>query len=387
MGGIVRIVLIIVAILAVLIGASFFVLPREATSSQTVTIARPAANVLAALASAPADTAAGEGVSQTITEYTADTTDGKVGAVAGTLTYGDGQTADVAYEVRPEGDGSQVTIIVTQPLGMNPLARLQGMGGGKARMLLEGVTAALTAQTENIPTFNFAELRYDIVTPPARSFMFFEATTTLDAADIKEGVAQALLLVRPTLARFGLREAGRPIAVEVDWNETSNEYRFRAGVAFEGTPTSDVRGIVRAGQTPTGQAIRVTYTGPEANIIPVYDQIESMIGAFGLSTPEGSPASFEVYLDDPANVGGSAEREIYVFFNGDAGAMTALFPTTAGRAQVGVDGQPTAAPAAPVVVDTATPAPAATPAEAPAATPAPAPVEVPAATPAPAPAQ
>jgi hypothetical protein len=381
MGGIVRIVLIVVAILAVLIGVSFFVLPREASQSQTVTIARPAANVLAYLASAPADQAAGEGVTQTVTEYTADSTDGKVGAVAAALTYGDGQSADVTYEVRPEGDGAQVTITVTQPLGMNPLARVQGMSGGKAQMLLEGVKAALNAQSEAIPAFNFAELRYDIVTPPARSYMYFEATATQDPADIKASVAQALTLIRPALSQFGLTEAGRPIAVEVEWNEAANEYRFRAGLPFTGTPATPVRGLVRTGDTPTGQAIRVTYTGPEANIIPVYDQVESMVAAFRLTLGR----SFEVYLDDPGQAAGSAEREIYIFVEGDTATMTALFPTTEGRAQTGVDGQPAAAlPAAPVTVDTA----AAAPAEAPAATPAPAPAatEAPAATPAPAPA-
>jgi type II secretory pathway pseudopilin PulG/effector-binding domain-containing protein len=385
MGGIVRIVLIIVAILAVLIGASFFVLPREASQSQTVTIARPAANVLAYLASAAADQPAGEGVTQTVTEFTPDNSDGKIGAVAAQLTYGEGQNADVTYEVRPEGDGAQVTITVSQPLGMNPLARLQGMGGSKAQMLLDGVSAALTAQAESIPQFNFAELRYDVVTPPARPFMYFEATATQDPADIKASVAQALTLIRPTLAQFGLTEAGRPIAVEVEWNEAANEYRFRAGLPYSGTPSTPVRGLVRVGETPTGQAIRVTYSGPEANIIPVYDQIESLVAAFRLTLGR----SFEVYLDDPAQAGGSAEREIYVLVEGDTAAMTALFPTTAGRAQLGVDGQPAAAPPA---ADTAATAPADTaavapPASTPATTPAPAPADTPAATPAPAPAQ
>jgi hypothetical protein len=367
MSGVLRIVLIIVVILAALVGASFFLLPSTATSTQTVTIARPAANVLAYLASAPAGQAAGEGVTQTVTSSDAT-------QVVATLTYAEGQTATATYAVRPEGDGSVVAITVEQPLGMNPIARLQGMGGGKARTLLDGVTAALTAQTETIPAFNFANLRYDIVDPQPRPFMFFEATTTQDPAEIKEGVAQALLLVRPTLARFGLTEAGRPIAVEMEWNPTTNEYRFRAGLPYTGTPSGDIRGIVRIGETPVGQAIRVTYEGPETKIIPVYDQIESMIGAARLTMGK----SYEVYLDEPSQAGGSASREIYVMVEGDTALLTRLFPTTSGRAQTGVDGQPSAAPAPatadPAAAGTAAPVTVEAPA-APAAAPAPTPAQ------------
>lgn len=378
MGGVVRILLIVVAIIAVLIGVSFFVLPRQATATQTVTLARPAASVAAWLASTPAGAAAGEGVTLTVNAETATAS-----AVEGVLTYAPGQTADVTFAIRPEGDGAAVDVTVEQPLGLNPLARVQGMSGGKAQTLLEGVSTALTGELESIPAFNFADLRYDIVEPPARPFMFFEATTTQDPAEIKEGVAQALLLVRPTLARFGLQEAGRPIAIEQEWNEETNEYRFRAGLPFSGTPTGDVRGIVRVGETPVGRAIRVTYQGPEANIIPVYDQIESLIEAHRLTVGR----SYEVYLDDPAQTGGSAEREIYIMVEGDTAMMERLFPTTSGRAQSGVDGAVTPAAAPPAADPAAAPAadPAAAAAPASAATEAPAtPAPAAPATPAPA---
>jgi len=367
MGGVIRILLIVVAIVAVAIGASFFVLPRQATATQTVTLALPAANVAAWLASTPAGAPVGEGVTLTVNAETASAS-----ALEGALAYAPGQTANVRFAIRPEGDGAAVDMTVEQPLGLNPLARLQGMRGDRARMLLEGVSTALTGQAEQIPAFNFAALRYDVVAPPARPFMFFEATTTQDPAEIKEGVAQALLLVRPTLARFGLQEAGRPIAIEQEWNVETNEYRFRAGLPFTGTPTGDVRGIVRVGETPVGRAVRVTYQGPEGDIIPVYDQIESLIKAHRLVVGR----SYEVYLDDPAQTGGSAEREIYILVEGDTALMERLFPTTSGRAQMGVDGAVTPQPAAPAADAAAPPEAAAPPTapapSAPAATPAPA---------------
>jgi hypothetical protein len=347
MSGILRIVLIIAVIVAAVIGASFFVLPKTASSSETISVDRPAANVLAYLASAPAGTAVGEGVTQTVTSSNAE-------QVVATLTYADGQTATATYTVRPAegGTGSVVEVQVEQPLGENPITRLQGLGGGKTGPLLEGIQAAVTAETASIPTFDFSGLAYDIVTVPARPMMFFGSETTQEPAEIKAGVAQSLDLIEPALRRFNLTSAGRPIAVETNWDPATNIYAFRAGVPFTGSAPTAGLGLLRVGETPSGQAIRVAFTGAEADIIPVYDRIESMISAARLQ--KGS--SFEVYLDDPRQAGGSANREIYVLVTGDTTLLSTLFPTTAGRAQLGVDG----APIAPAAAPEATPAPAAT---------------------------
>jgi hypothetical protein len=362
MGGIVRILLIAVAVSAVLIGASFFVLPSKASKTETVEYSRPAASVFARLASLPAGTPLADGVTQTVAEAANN-------VVTADLAFPDGGAGRVVYTVKPgEGDTTSVAVRVETPLGANPLARLQGLSGAPAAPFLTAAVAALSNDINALPEGSFVGLAYEIVQVEALPFLFIESTVPQDAAAIKEAVAQSLVLVRPIMARYNLAAAGPPIAVETAWE--NNQYSFQAGLPFAGTPPRVLVGV-RAGQTPSGTAIKVVYQGPEDAVLPTYTQMEALIAAARLEQGK----SFEIYNDDPTAAGGSVSREIYYLVNGDTSRLAAIAPSAA----AGAAPAPAAAPAAPPEPAAAPAAPAAAPA-APAA--APAPAEAPAAAPA-----
>ncbi len=345
MGGIVRILLIVVAVVAVAAGVAFFALPSHASKTQSVEIARPAASVIARLSTIPPGSRVAEGVTQTVTGANGN-------VVSADLAFPEGQTGHATYTVSAHGDAASTVVVkIESPLGANPLDRLQGLTGAAAEPYLEAAVANVTTDLNALPQASFTGLVYDIVQVEAHPFLFVESTVPQDAAAIKEAVAQSLVLVNPIMQRYGLQPNGHPIAVETAWE--NGQYSFQAGLPFTGTPPRVLVGV-RAGQTPSGTAIRVRYTGPEDNVIPTYDQMEALIAAARLEQGR----SFEIYLDDPTVQGGSVNREIYYLVNGDVARLQQLAPSATAPATM----QAAPATAATAVTPEAAPASAAAPA-------------------------
>lgn len=352
MGGIVRILLILVAVVVVLAGVSIFALPGRAAKTETIEVARPAASVIARLSTMPAGAPIATGVTQTVTG-----TEGNV--VSADLAFPNGQQGKAIYTVNENGAAaSTVQVRIESPLGLNPIDRIQGLSGAPAEPYLTAAVASVSTDLQALPEGTFTGLAYEIVQVDAKPFLYIEATVPQDSAAIKEAVAQSLVLVNPIMRRYNLTPAGQPIAVETAWE--NNQYSFQAGLPFTGTPPAVLVGV-RAGQTPAGTAIKVVYEGPEENVLPTYTQMEALIGAARLEQGK----SFEIYYDDPTQTGGSVRREIYYLVNGDTSRLASLAPSAARPAPLAAPAA--AAPAAPA----AAPAPAAP--AAPAATPAPAP--------------
>lgn len=353
MGAVGRILGILLVIVLVAVGAAFFLLPNQATRTETFTVERPASSVFARLASTPAGTVIAEGVTL------ASITSAENNVVHGYVTFADGGTGDVTYTVAEEGEGASVQLALAKDLGSNPLNRFGAITGAGVGPLAEAAATTVTADLTALPAASFVGLAYTIETVEARPFFYVQNCSPQDAAAIKEVVAQSLLALRPIMARHNLREAGPPVAVETSWDEANNQYCFQIGLPYTGTPPR-VLAVGAAGQTPAGQAIRVAYTGTEEDVIPTYDRMEALIAAARLTQGR----SFEIYNDDATQVQGSVNREIYYLVEGDTARLAQLAP-------------PAAAPAA------------ATPAEAPAAAPTaeqPATPEAPASAPTPAPA-
>ncbi|MGE0047083.1 MAG: GyrI-like domain-containing protein, partial [Hyphomonadaceae bacterium] len=358
MRGIARILLILVVVLVVIGVAGYFLMPPTASRTQTFTIDRPPAAVFARLATAPEGFQLAEGVTQTRVVSASDNT------VVADVAFADGSTGTATYTIEPEGNGSEVSLRIEQALGPNPLDRVQALTGGEVGPVVEAASTAVTADLNELGTFNFSGLAYEIVQVDARPFLFVTGSVPSDAEAIREGVAQSMVLVAPILARYRLQQDGPPMAVETGWTEgPDGRYSFEAGVPYRGEAPRVLVGVAN-GVTPAGTAIRVRFQGPEENVIPTYDQMESMISAARLTRGR----SFEIYHDDPAQAGGSVDREIYYLVTGDVTRLAQVAPSAAVTAPAPV------APAAPAGAAEATPQ--ATPAppaagETPADTPAP----------------
>ncbi|MBL8550683.1 MAG: hypothetical protein JNJ73_11930 [Hyphomonadaceae bacterium] len=347
MKGIIRTLLIIVAIIVVGGVAGYFVLPAKASRAESFTVARPPASVFARIASTPPGTVIAEGVTQTAI------TSAENNVVVAEVAYADGSTGVATYTVAPDGEGSRVELKLEQNLGANPMDKLGALTGGEVGPLVTAAAAAVTTDLNALPAAAFTGLAYEVTTVTARPFLYNQNCSPQDASQIKEAVAQSLVVLKPLLTRFNLTQDGPPIAVETSWE--NNQYCFQIGFAFTGTPPRLYAGGT-VGTTPAGQAIRVHYSGAEENVIPTYDQMEALIASARLTQGK----SFEIYYDDPAATGGSVSRDIFYLVEGDATALARVAPSAGAvpAAASAPPAAPAAAPAAPAAAPAATtPAP------------------------------
>ena len=345
MKGIGRILIIVLVVLAVAYGGSLLALPSTASKTQGFDVTHSPASVFTHLASAPANTPIGQGIVQTSVQSAANNV-----VVAG-VKYPDGVGGKVTYTVRPTADGAHVDVKLERDLGFNPLDRIQGMNGAPVAAPAAIAFPAIGSDLTNpaIEGTSYDGLAYEIINVPARPFLFNANCSPIDPKEIKEAVAQSLAVLEPLMTRYHLTQDGAPIAVETAWDtpEHPHQYCFEIGYAFTGTPPHIYAGG-QVGQTPTGQAMRVHFTGAEENVLPTYDKMELAIWSAHLQHGR----SFEVYYDDAEQNGGSVNRDIYYLIPGDASALTHYVPSAGPVPPVGAAATP--APATTTATTTAT---------------------------------
>jgi hypothetical protein len=355
MGGVVRIILIVVALVVVVAGAGYFLTPPVASRSQTLNVEAPSSTVLARLASTPVGATVVEGV--TVAE--AASVDGDT--VTAPITYADGATGRVLYTVTPDGDGSRVQVRLEQDLGPNPMARFQAISGGAVAPLIEAAAANASADLGALPDADFEGLQYSIVDITARPFFYVENCSDASAESITSIISQAVVAIPPVMLQRNLTANGPLMAVEP--RVVSGQYCYQVGYPYAGRQPGALL-IGKTGQTPSGQALRVIYTGSEENVLAeVYDRFDALLAAAHLDDPattEDDWTTYEVYHDDATQAGGSRNREIFYVVQGDISALTRIAPP------VDAAPVPTAEPAEEAAPTAETPAEATEPAPAPA---------------------
>ncbi len=333
------------------VGGSYVVLPGKVEKEQVITIDRPVATVFALLASAPEQTKVAEGLTQTVTALDLRKT------VEASIDIA-GKSGKVTYSLTPAAAATEVKIVVSQDLGFNPVDRANGMSGAQLVPVAAAIATWADGEAKKTPTADFSDLVYEVVNLPARPFLYLEGSTTKGAGQIADGARQATAILKTVFASNNL-QLSNPIAVETAW--TGDTYGFNFGIPYTGQRPAVLIGV-KAGETPSGTALKVSYTGSEDAIVPaVYDKIDALIAATRLT--EG--ANFEEFLDDPSQAGGSRNRLVYYIITGNTEALGRIAPTAT-------------APPAPAVAPAAAPPSTVTPAPAPApapATPEPAPTK------------
>lgn len=354
-----RTLLIVVVVVLGLGAALYFLGPKTASRSQTLEIERPAATVLARLSSTPVGAAVVEGV--TISE--APTTEGDT--VTAPVTFADGATGRVTYTVTADGEGSNVNVKLEQNLGANPLSRIDAFTGGDVGPLIATAASAVETDLNALPNATFAGLQYNVVEVTARPFFYAQSCVPNEPDTITTLVSDAKTAIEPLMRSRGLQQAGPLMAVEPRVAE--DQYCFQIGYPFTGRAPGAVLGqLIQSGQTPAGQALRVVYTGSEADVYAqVYDPMDALLGSARLDNPatrEDDWVTYEVYNDDPTQAGGSRNREIfYVVPQGVDIAALARIQAPSEAAAIPANAPAAETPATTEAPATTTPAPATTP--------------------------
>ncbi len=323
MGAVGRILLIVVVVVLGLGAALYFLGPQTASRSQTLEIERPAATVLARLASTPVGATVVEGV--TIAEPA--TVEGDT--VTAPVTFADGATGTVSYRVTADGEGSNVNVKLEQNLGSNPLSRIDAFTGGDVAPLIATAATAVETDLNALPNATFAGLQYNVTEVTARPFFYVENCSDTSPESVTSIISQAVVAIPPVMRSSNLTVNGDLMAVEP--RVVSNQYCYQVGYPYSGRQPRALL-IGKTGETPAGTALRVVYTGTEADVIAqVYDPMDALLAAAHLDDPatrEDDWVTYEVYHDDPTQAGGSRNREIFYVAQGDISSLTRIAPPT-----------------------------------------------------------
>ncbi|MGE0739785.1 MAG: hypothetical protein AB7O98_00460 [Hyphomonadaceae bacterium] len=361
MGAVGRIIGIVLIVVLIAVGAAYFLVGSKARGGGEFTVDRAPQTVVTWLASAPAGAPVAEGV--TVTEVVSHDDNVVVANVA----FADGATGQVTYTVTPdpaEPNRAHVALQLERDLGFNPLNRVQAVTGGDAPQLataaVETASASLSALQADV-----TPIAYTVEQLAPQPFLYVQNCSPTDDVSITSVLRQALNGARSVMGDLGLAQAGPPIAVEPSVAE--NEYCYQIGYPYSGA-TPGPQAFTRVGQTPSGVALKVEYTGTEADVVPqVYDRLDALLAAARLDDPSITSddwPTMEVYHDDPTQAGGSRNRTIYYVVPStvDVTRLTAIAPPTAAPAAPAAAEAPAAeaAPEAPATT-TEAPTPATTP--------------------------
>ena len=208
-------------------------------------------------------------------------------------------TAQAAYLLVPEDDGTRLTWSFGTDFGINLLGRYWGL-------LLDRQLGPLFAQgltnlkriTEELPRVDWSGLEIGITEVPSKTVAYFTGSSGRDADEIGAALGAAYGRVAMFISANGLQIDGQPIAITNYWDERG--YGFDAGIPVSGTPA---RGAgpdspVRMGETYGGRVVRAVHVGPYTTLEETYGIVEAFITAHRL---QANGRSWDVFVSDPGN--------------------------------------------------------------------------------------
>jgi effector-binding domain-containing protein len=147
----------------------------------------------------------------------------------------------------------------------------------------------------------------DTLVLAAKPALIASGQTTWDQAyDVLREVFRRLAT---DATRLGLKVAGRPLTYFVETDDMG--FRYEAMLPVDRAPAAgQTLGAVRAGQTPTGAALRFMHRGPYDDIDATYEGITAYLDAKGLTVRD---QFIEEYLNEPRDAADPTfEINIYV---------------------------------------------------------------------------
>lgn len=203
-------------------------------------------------------------------------------------------TATLRFETVPSG--TKVTWGFDADMGGNPIARYLGlMMGSMLGPSFEKGLASLEAIAEALPKTDFEGLVVETVDNIPVPVACVRATCAKDEQAVAATIGAAFGQVQTFLRMNGLRQAGPPITVNVEWKD---RYVFEAGIPVDREIEAPASSPVRIKRTHAGKALKVVHRGPYHEMGALYDRLAAYIAAYGIERA-GDP--WDEYVNDPGS--------------------------------------------------------------------------------------
>lgn len=137
-------------------------------------------------------------------------------------------------------------------------------------------------------------MQSETVQTQAQPMIYVRYQVGMDSDAIGEKMGEAFQALGDFIGENGIEVAGPPIAVYHDYTETGMtlDVGFPVAAATLGKAT----GTIKAGETPSGKAMKFVHQGSYDGLRATYDEIGKHFTQAGIPM---SPVCWEVYLNDP----------------------------------------------------------------------------------------
>lgn len=146
---------------------------------------------------------------------------------------------------------------------------------------------------ETLPDSDFEDLEVDIINAEAMDILYVVAGTRFAEGNVAASLASAYREIMALMAEHSIERQSQPMAITRAWDAENYEFDAAIPVTRNDVPP---RGNVRAGQSPSGRAIRAVHRGSYDRMGSTYRKLEAYLSAHGL---EQGNVSWEHYISDP----------------------------------------------------------------------------------------
>jgi effector-binding domain-containing protein len=153
--------------------------------------------------------------------------------------------------------------------------------------------ANLKRFAESRPVSDFSQIEISRLHVAAQDILFVSTSSSDEPAEIATAMASAYEEIGEFMNEAGISMQGQPMAITRLREE--GIYQFDAAIPVDVLPV-EVQGQVRAGKSPSGDAVRAIHHGDVSHMMPSYEKLTAYMSAHGLSH---GGVSWEHYISDP----------------------------------------------------------------------------------------
>ena len=137
-------------------------------------------------------------------------------------------------------------------------------------------------------------MNVETVETKSQPILFLSRSSSMDPSDIGRTMGEAFGTLGAFVGKNGIAPAGPPVCIYRSWDK--GKMGFDVGFPVSKGALAKAAGEVKAGETPSGKALKAIHRGAYAKLRDTYGEVEAHMKKSGIPMPS---LSWEVYVGDP----------------------------------------------------------------------------------------
>ena len=149
----------------------------------------------------------------------------------------------------------------------------EGAANGEGAFALDQRTSTflLTASGNSRGQHGSTAMNVETVETKSQPILFLSRSSSMDPSDIGRTVGEAFGTLGAFIGKNGIAPAGPPVCIYRSWDK--GKMGFDVGFPVSKAALAKAAGEVKAGETPSGKALKAIHHGPYAKLRDTYGKV------------------------------------------------------------------------------------------------------------------